>query len=202
MELERFADRGHEPASGNWVTTRSRRQNKARGRPVRPAIGTVDLGEAQTGTVPSVKRKNDFVVMVIDERWVYSTSRTLDASRRQQTPDPANLPLAKKEEVPSVLKGKGFKVDLFQTARGTGVGCQSPQERDKICYQRWPYISGRCMTKGGTPVGLFHTKVMNVPQMAIKVGISVRVVSYADDMMILIAAEDENDLAQAITYSL
>ncbi|KAF4649137.1 hypothetical protein FOL47_002388 [Perkinsus chesapeaki] len=132
MELERFADRGHEPASGNWVNTRPRRQTKARDRPVRPAIGSVDLGEAQTGNVPSVKRKNDFVVMVIDKKWVYSTSRALDASRRQQTLDSANLPLVKKEEVLSVLKGKGFKVDLFQTARGTGVGCQSPQERDKV----------------------------------------------------------------------
>ncbi|KAF4648461.1 hypothetical protein FOL47_003184, partial [Perkinsus chesapeaki] len=65
----------------------------------------------------------------------------------------------------------------------------------------------RCMTKGGTPQGgvlspviyrLFHTKVMNIPQTAVRDGILVRVVSYADDMIILVAAEDENDLAQAI----
>ncbi|KAF4755911.1 hypothetical protein FOZ62_029914, partial [Perkinsus olseni] len=66
-----------------------------------------------------------------DGRWDEWQKQKLNAEARGMHTD-TPPPQLKVESVREVLKGKGFKVSLFQTQRGVGIGCQIVEERLKV----------------------------------------------------------------------
>ncbi|KAF4696566.1 hypothetical protein FOZ63_009553, partial [Perkinsus olseni] len=116
----------------------------------RGSDGGIDTGVS--GNAPPAK-KSDFVLIVKDGRifhpypkgwlrplchsshlpgrWDEWHEQKLNAEARGMHTD-TPPPQLRMETVREVLKGKGFKVSLFQTQRGVGVGCQTVEERVKV----------------------------------------------------------------------
>ncbi|KAF4686601.1 hypothetical protein FOZ60_005029 [Perkinsus olseni] len=73
----------------------------------------------------------DFVVIVMDKRWPMAHNELVDKRRR----DPSyqtDLPVIKVDDVKAIIRKKGIRTDIFQLARGVGVGCPNVSERDKL----------------------------------------------------------------------